>query len=145
MDNFLKYWFHGFESSLEKMSAEDKKMLFCSCGKACSDSYSRKMYQEAFDNSDDLESFIRELKARFKEMDIRVIEPGKTIEIMYNYCACDLVREGYVSSPEFCECSRQSLLYNWGIFEDKNVDVEMKESILSGTEFCRFIITLEDR
>ncbi len=149
MGNFFSHWFRGFGEALDELSTKDKEALFRNCGRACSDSYSRKMYVEAFERSGSLEEFIKELKARFDEMDIRIIEDGdsagKKVEIIYNFCACDLVRQGYVNSPELCECSRQSLLYNWGVFEDKEVTVKREASILGGDSHCKFIVTLADR
>ena len=64
-----------------------------------------------------------------------------TIEVTYHYCACDLVTKGYLKTPSLCECSRQSLKYNWeAVLGSQSIAVELKQSILSGGECCKFLI-----
>ncbi|MCL2810322.1 MAG: hypothetical protein FWD25_00315 [Clostridia bacterium] len=74
-------------------------------------------------------------------MDICVSGDGGYIQLTYRYCACDLVRDGFMSTPLLCECSRQSLLYNWeAVLGEQRVEVELLQSILGGGDCCRFLI-----
>ncbi len=125
------------------MDGKSKKQLLEACGHACSDSYSRQQYIDAKNNADSEDAFIGNLKKAFPEMVIDVMEKGRTYGITYTFCACDLVKEGYISDPAFCECSRCSLLYNWeALYGAGHVDVEMEQTILEGADCCRFIVTV---
>jgi hypothetical protein len=76
-------------------------------------------------------------------MDFHLSDDGKTVELTYQHCACDLVQNGYVNTPLLCECSRQSLLYNWeAVFGEGKVEVELLQSILGGGDCCRFAIRI---
>lgn len=144
MDEFFKYWFSGFESSLDMIDEASRKQIFTVCGKACSNSYTKQIYLNAKNNSKSEEEFINELRKSFPEVEISVKENGLKYDIIYKYCACDLVRKNYVKSKHLCECSKASLLYNWEtIFGEGNVEVELVQSILSGASYCHFIVNIK--
>ena len=72
----------------------------------------------------------------------KAIEPGHIYEPGYRSCTCQRVLSGQVSSPEQCECSRQSILYILSKLEpDSSFEVEILETVLRGSERCRFRIT----
>ena len=53
-------------------------------------------------------------------------------------------RYGKVKDASHCECSRQSVLYIIGnLLPDKNISVEIIETVLGGAEKCRFKVTVE--
>ena len=143
-ESFFRYWFKGFEEALDNMDENDRKEIFKHCGRACSDSYTKQIYIDEYAKADCVNDFIARLKTRFLEIDYQIVEDHKEILLMYRFCACDLVKDGYISNPPLCECSRQSLLYNWGsIIGEECVDVELLKSILNGDECCQFRITIK--
>lgn len=72
------------------------------------------------------------------------IEKGHIYEIGYPACVCEEVRSGKVKDVSHCECSRQSILYVIGnLLPDKNIRVEIIETVLGGAEKCRFRLTVE--
>ncbi len=138
MDNFLKHWFGGFEEAIIAMDEESRNSILAKCGRACSDSYTRQVFLDAKKEARDDAAFFNALKKTFSELDIQTIEKGSLYEIRYKFCACDLVKKGFVKTPYLCECSRSSLMYNlesaWG---EGQVRVTLMESILAGAPCCR--------
>ena len=145
-DKFFDYWFNGFNKSIELLDDEARENIFRECGKACSDSYTKQIYIEEYSAANSFEDFLDRLKIRFPEVSLKVIKENEIIELIYNYCACDLVKDGYISSPLMCDCSRQSLLYNWSsIFGEGNIEVELIQSILQGKPCCKFMIYIKSK
>lgn len=140
MDNFLKYWFGGFDASLSHIDETSRNKIFKECGKACSNSYTRQVFMDAKKEAHDDKDFFAALKKTFTELELEIKE-ANLYEISYKFCACDLVRSGFVSSPYLCECSRSSLEYNlesvWG---EGQAEVTLIESILAGAPCCRFLV-----
>jgi len=142
-DNFLKYWFKGFERYINNLDDNSRKSVFKECGESCSESHSKKIYIDEYNASLNFEDFLERLKIKFPEINFRIIKEAEIIELTYRFCACDLVKNGYIKSPLLCECSKQSLLYNWGsILGNDNVKVELQQTILAGDPCCKFIINL---
>jgi len=144
-NNFLNYWFKGFNDSLDNIGELDRNEILKQCGRACSDSYTKNIYLNEYKNSTDFTEFLLRLKNKFPEIDFEFNREKKIIILKYNYCACDLVKNGYIKNVYFCECSRQSLLYNWGsVFGENNVSVKIIKSILGGHDCCKFEINVEN-
>ena len=143
-DEFLKYWFEGFERSMQEIDDEARNNIFKECGKSCSDSYTKQIYIDEYNSSQTFDEFLARLKIRFPEIGFRVIRDNEEIELTYNFCACNLVENGYIKTPLLCECSRQSLLYNWGtVFGRDKIAVDLQQSILDGYSICRFLINIK--
>jgi len=143
-DNFYKYWFYGFNKSIEQLDDEAREKIFKECGKACSDSYTKQIYIDEYKSSKSFDDFLDRLKIRFPEVSFKVINENEIIELTYNFCACDLVKNGYITSPLMCNCSRQSLLYNWGaVFGEEIIKVKMQQSILEEKANCKFLIYIK--
>jgi hypothetical protein len=142
-DNFMKHWFEGFERFIKNLDDKNRKNVFKECGKSCSDSYTKKIYVDEYNLSQNFDDFLERLKIKFPEVGFQIIKEAEIIELTYSFCACDLVKNEYIKSPLLCECSRQSLIYNWGsVFGEDKVKIELQQSILAGDSCCKFIITL---
>ena len=144
-NNFLKYWFKGFNESLGNIGESDRNEILKQCGRACSDSYTKEIYLNEYKNSNNFMDFLTLLKNKFPEIDFKLDKENKLVILKYNYCACDLVKNDYIKNALFCECSRQSLLYNWGsVFGENNVSVKIIKSILGGHNCCQFEICVNN-
>lgn len=143
MDNpFYRHWFSGFGQALSDLDDQSIDALMSHCGRACSDSYSKQVYIEAYRAADTLDALIAGLNNRFGEMAARRISDD-TVEIVYTRCACDLVRDGLINHPKLCQCSLKSLRYNWeAVLGEGSVDCRLEQSILGGGDCCRFIIKI---
>ena len=143
-NDFYKYWFEGFERAIHNLDEEARKTIFKECGKSCSESYTKEIYIQEFQSSKNLVEFLCRLKNRFPEVGFIIINENEMVELTYHFCACDLVKEGLVKTPLLCECSRQSLLYNWGsVYGRDNIDVQLMQSILEGNPCCKFLIHIK--
>ena len=143
MDEFLKYWFGGLQKAIENMPETERVSLFCKCGKACSESYTKALYHDIWKEARSCYEFFELLSSRVKEIEIKEIEKNKSYEIMYHKCLCDLYTKGYMTTGCLCECSKQSLLYNLkSIWSDKVIEVELVESILRGGRQCMLRVYL---
>ena len=77
MDSFLKHWFSGFCRALDALDENSRTLLLTECGKACSDSYTKQIYLDAYTNAESLDVFFDNLKQRFSELGIKTIVPEK--------------------------------------------------------------------
>ena len=140
--HFLSHWFQGFDRSLSGMDASALDSLLTHCGRACSESFSRRVYVEQYRQAKDLDDFLDKLNHAFGDMDARRLSDTE-IEINYTYCTCDLVKNGYVTDPKLCLCSLKSLQYNWeSVLGEGSVSCRMEQSILRGDAHCRLIVKL---
>ncbi len=74
----------------------------------------------------------------------KIIEPGHLYEIGYPMCVCPKAQEEKEADVNFCECSRQSILYVYEhLIPNKKVTVETLETVLNGGSKCRFRVTVE--
>ena len=73
-----------------------------------------------------------------------IIEPGHVYEIGYPRCVCQKAQEDKDADSNFCECSRQSILYVYEkLIPDRNVTVKTLETALRDGGKCRFRVTVE--
>lgn len=140
-DDFLKSWFSGFISGLEQLDESSRDIILRSCGEACAQSYTLKVFQEEYQNSNSLDDFLNKLADRFPGASYKLIHLN-TIEVIYSECACDLVRRGWIKSPLLCKCSVSNLQINFAESLNKPVNVQLKSSILDGAELCKFVVEL---
>lgn len=142
-DRFLQFWFKGVNNYIDQGNIQEVKCFLKKCAKACSDSYSLKLYQEAFSNKNlSIETCLELLKKGFSDFHYRIFYDR--IEIIYENCGCNLVQENLINSSRICICSKLSLIYNWeNIFGENNVKIKKKSSVLEGDELCIFEVKLK--
>jgi predicted ArsR family transcriptional regulator len=141
--DFLRYWFRGFSDGLESLDPEAQDSLLSACGLACAQSYTAGVFRETWQASHGLQDFLLRLAERFPEACYEYQDEG-TILVRYDHCACDLVTNGWVRSPVLCQCSRHNLRQNFEQAFGEPVQVSLKSSILGGSSYCEFIVTLEE-
>ena len=142
-DRFLQFWFEGVNDYIEKENDKEVNRFLKRCAKSCSDSYSLKIYQEAFANeSFSLKESLDILKDSFSDFEYKIF--SDKIEIIYKNCGCDLVRENLIKSSRLCRCSELSLKYNWeNMFGKNNVKIDRMSSVLESDETCVFEVRLK--
>lgn len=73
-----------------------------------------------------------------------IIEPGHIYEVGFPTCVCPKSKTEKEKDPNFCECSRQSIVYVYeNLMPEKNVTVEAMETVLTGGSKCRFRVVVE--
>lgn len=144
MNTFFNHWFKGFEKGLEKMAEEEQVKLLTQCGQACSESYTKKVYQDIWNKTKNISELFKAIDKKIEAIKIVEVIKDKEYEIHYLQCLCDLYQEGYVKTGCLCECSRQSLTYNLtSIWPDKELEVQLVKSILRGNEECVLKVILK--
>lgn len=142
-DPFLKEWFSGVNSFINESPDSVTENLLTHCAVRCSESYSLKIYKKCFDQALSLEEMLTGLSRSLPDFNYR--RHSDHIDIIYSHCGCDLVEEGLLSTPKLCECSRQSLIYNWeSLFGKGNVSVLEKQTVLKGADVCLFQIQINN-
>lgn len=143
MPDFVKEWFSWFEKGIEQIDQNEKEKFFSICGSRCADTGIIKLYKDIYDKScNDLDKFFSLIK-EMKYVGSRVIKPGKSYEITFPDCYCDLYTKGYVQTDAICECSRQSILYVLKtINPELEYAVEKVSTVISGDEECCFRVTI---
>jgi hypothetical protein len=138
---FLTYWFSGFVNGLENVEESAREAILHACGRACAQSYTAAVFQEAREQSADMAGFLYSLGVKFPEASYEQLT-ATTIRVRYAHCACDLVTCGLVESPLLCECSAQNLQENFRSALNIPVSVTLESSILGGAAECAFLVSL---
>ena len=129
----LSDWFKGFEKGIAKLTAEQREQFFSECGKHCV----QCGYEKANGDMDVFFSEANELPG----VRCETIEKGSVYDLYFMECTCGLHKQGYVSTPLLCECSKQSILYVLqSLWKDRTFQVTICESILRGSLHCRMRI-----
>lgn len=141
---FYRQWFRGINEFLETAEPEALAAFIERSAASCSASYSRGVYERAFAGSPDLASALDKLKREFADFDYTL--EGNRIEIRYARCGCDLVNDGFITSPKLCACSVASCRKNFeAALGPGSVSVELRESVLRGDGRCALVVTILDR
>lgn len=138
---FLTYWFSGLINGLEQVDEDSQNTILRACGLACAQSYTAQAFQEARQQSHDLESFLVRLAGKFPEAIYESVNE-QMLFVCYTECACDLVKLGWVKAPILCKCSANNLQQNFEKSLGKPVQVNLKSSILGGAKNCLFEVLL---
>ncbi len=144
LKEFLDYWFTGFMRGMESLDEPSRRQVFRECGKACAQSYTVQVFREVRQNSEGLDSFLRNLSQKGSGSKYERVGTN-TIKATYYTCGCDLVRLGLVKSPALCECSAANLRENLQQALGISVSVEVESSILRGGTSCVLIATMETK
>jgi len=140
-EEFLRYWFGGFIKGMENVDEKSQETVLRACGVACAQSYTEQVFQEAKQNSEDLQGFLTQLARRFRGARYESTDEH-TISVRYRNCGCDLVINGWVKSPMLCKCSAGNLQRNFEASLGIPVQVKLISSILGGGKECVFEVLL---
>ena len=106
----LSDWFKGFEKGISCLNPEQRTSFFSECGKNCVKCGTLQIYQELYEKANgNLDSFFQEAD-KLSGVRSEIIEEGSVYHLYFMECTCMLHRQGYVSTPLLCECSKQSIL-----------------------------------
>jgi hypothetical protein len=141
--DFVKEWFAWFEKGIKQVDQKEKEKFFRVCGMHCAETGIIKLYKDIYDKScSNMDGFF----SKFDDMKYiggRIISPGKTYEITFPECYCDLYTKGYVQTDTICECSRQSILYVLKTLNPElEYDVEKISTVINGDDECCFRVTI---
>ena len=142
---FFEKWFNGFDEGLSQLKQEECSKLFSKCAQQCSCDALKYLYKDLFNEcNEDLDKFFLRLNEK-KDLEEKVIEPGKIYELIFTKCGCPLYTHAKINSNNLCECSRQSMICVFkNLVPQKNFKIECTESILAGNKKCCHKIVFDD-
>ena len=141
----LSDWFKGFEKGIAKLTAEQREQFFSECGKHCVQCGTLQVYKELYEKANgDMDVFFSEAN-ELPGVRCETIEKGSVYNLYFLECTCRLHKQGYVSTPLLCECSRQSILYVLqSLWKNRKFNVAICSSILRGNPECKMRIETEE-
>ena len=145
MDERILFWFSGFEKGVAAMEPQQREAFFYECGKNCVKQGTLDFYRELYDSAaGNLDIFFQKVN-EVPGLRAKVLAPGHQYEFCFADCSCMLHTQGYVNTPQLCECSRQSVRFVLEtLWPDKNFSVELTASILRGGDMCRLTVRAQD-
>ncbi|MCD8184566.1 MAG: hypothetical protein LUE99_17570 [Bacteroides sp.] len=139
-----KHYYQILEENITELSVEEQGKPYRPCAIDCVKDFVYKELKRQFDECEgDLDlQYTKYGRSEYFFADI--IEKGRVYEMGYPRCLCPTVISGFTKAPVHCECSRQSILYVLQkLLPDKEIEVETIETVLSGSEKCRFRVTVQ--
>lgn len=137
----LSDWFKGFEKGIARLSSGQREAFFSECARNCVKCGTIQVYKALYEKANgDLDTFF--LKANeLPGVRSEIVKEGTLYRLYFMECTCALHRQGGVSMPLLCECSRQSILYVLHtLWENRQFCVTICHSILRGAENCNMQI-----
>ena len=141
----LADWFKGFEKGIAKLTAEQREQFFSECGKHCVQCGTLQIYKYLYEQAaGDLDQFFAKAN-ELPGVRCEMIEKGSVYNLYFLECTCGLHKQGYVSTPLLCECSRQSILYVLhSLWKNRQFKLSICGSILRGNPECKMRIETEE-
>ena len=111
------------------------------CGKNCVNGGTLSIYRKLYEDAGgDMDIFFQ-LANGLPGVKGEVVEKGKVYYLTFLECTCHLCKNGYVTTPLLCECSRQSVIYSLrSLWNGRGFQVELCHSILQGGKDCKMRI-----
>ena len=155
-DEYSKYkpekkalWWKNAIARLEnELGKESATEVMRNCGSKCCGKGQRKTAKRLMDESSSIEDFLETVsnyEVKEGKLEYKLINET-TIIGKYKRCFCGQVKKSkeLFDSRTYCQCSVQ---FNKHFFEaafEKNIEVELKQAILNGDDFCEFQISIID-
>jgi len=139
-------WINSILSKLDNIDNLQSISIVESCGREClnSSDVPDKIdgIRKCVEDKNDIDLLFKTYKEKVYQNSPRLYKENDTIYLIYDECGCGMVKEGGVTNPFLCNCTRG---YTKAIFErlfDRTVDVNLKKSILRGDSKCEQEIVL---
>lgn len=141
----LADWFKGFEKGITKLPEAQRETFFRECGKNCVQCGTLQIYKDLYKRAaGDLDQFFAKAN-ELPGVRCETIEKGSVYNLYFLECTCGLHKQGYVSTPLLCECSRQSILYVLhSLWKNRQFKLSICGSILRGNPECKMRIETEE-
>ena len=141
----LADWFKGFEKGITKLPEAQRETFFRECGKNCVQCGTLQIYKDLYKQAaGDLDQFFAKAN-ELPGVRCETIEKGSVYNLYFLECTCGLHKQGYVSTPLLCECSKQSILYVLhSLWKNRKFNVSICGSILHGNPECKMRIETEE-
>jgi hypothetical protein len=143
------WWKNAVERLEDELGIEKAIEIMKTCGSKCCGKGQRKTAKRLMNESSSLEDFLEKIskyEVKDGELEYQLINDN-TIIGKHNKCFCGQVKKTkeLFKNKTYCQCSVE---FNKQFFEaafEKPVNVELKQSIINGGDFCEFQITIDPR
>jgi len=134
-------YFQEMERQMTLLPKDQQGLVFRKCAIDCVTNYVLPILKKRQEKcGKDLDLFFSENENSEYSFQT-VIEKGHIYEMGYPRCLCFMHDMGFAKSKIHCECSRQSILFVMHeLFPEKDVSVEMVDTVLGGSDKCTFRI-----
>jgi len=141
MASCVKELMERFDTVVEEK--KQKKKVMETMGYYCFQNHFLKRALQVKDQSKGIEEIIKNLNKVIGDEEYFKLEDNK-IKAKFNHCYCHIgVQETKEPIPKtYCYCSLGWLKELFKVLLEKDVEVEMLETIVSGGKACQFIIDL---
>ncbi len=136
----MNVWIKDLLKSLDdNLDDKTKIKVMETCGENCpfthlTDERLLAIKDSSSDEADLLEKLSQQWRVKIEDDDIYVV---------FDQCYCPLVNENLEdASPTLCYCTMGNLKKKFRIALDRDVDILMERTVLSGDDECRFKILL---
>jgi predicted hydrocarbon binding protein len=142
-------WWSAAVERLEKgVGSEETKNIMNLCGARCCGQGNRKTAKRLKDESKSLEDFLTkasnyEVKAGEIEYSLK---DDSTIIGIFNKCFCGQVKQTKepFKNKTYCQCSVEFHKQFFKAALEKPIEVELTQSIITGADYCKFIIHIKE-
>ena len=139
-----QWWKNAVEKLESELGTEKAVEVMNACGSKCCGKGQRKTAKRLMKESSSIENFLEKVskyEVKDGELEYKLINEN-TIIAKHNRCFCGQVKKSkeLFKNTTYCQCSVE---FNKQFFEaafEKPVEVDLKQSILNGGDFCEFEI-----
>ena len=133
-------WWKNAVILMEKeLGTEKTKEILCKCGQKCCGQGHRKTVRKKFEESKSIEEFLE--KISIKDVTYELVDKN-IIAAEYQRCFCGNVKTSKTTFPNltYCECGTEFNRQYFSAAFQKPVKVELKNSVISGSDSCKYFI-----
>ena len=146
-DEKALWWKNAVERLENELGIDRAIEIMRTCGSKCCGQGQRKTAKRLMNESSSLEDFLERVskyEVKEGELEYKLINDN-TIIGKHHKCFCGQVKKSkeLFKNKTYCQCSVE---FNKQFFEaafEKPVNVELKQSIINGGDFCEFEIKIE--
>ena len=132
MNDFLRLWAEGFSQGLDALDESGRGALLACCARKCADTGVAQAHRKLYAQAGSRDGYYRRLH-ELGGVRGEILTPGREYLVIFPECLCDLHTCLGVSTPNLCECSRQSRLYvTQQATGNTDFSVECLDTALSG-------------
>jgi hypothetical protein len=141
-----EWWKSAIERLDNQVSTEKASKIMSLCGEKCCGKGIRKTAKRLKSESKSIKEFLKKASTYgLKEGEVEYkLKDKKTIIGTFHRCFCGQVAQAQnpFQNMIYCKCSAEFHKQYFTAALDKTVEVEIKQSIISGANTCKFIIQI---
>jgi hypothetical protein len=134
-----EWWKDTILSMENEIGIKKTKEILCQCGQKCCGQGHRKTVRKKFEESTSIEEFLD--KISIKDVSYELFDKN-TIVAEYQRCFCGNVKNASTTFPNltYCECGTEFNRQYFSSAFDKPVGVELIQSVINGSDSCKYVI-----